>query len=129
MSADDLKALARATQGMKHFAARASVRDGVDGGLLIHLEGYLDGAAASVSMPVVLEVIEKWDGQPRVIFALDKLEYLSSLGVGVLIAEKAIAQQRGFAHVLENSQSAVRHVLELLGVFSYMSTQERPSVT
>ena len=78
-------------------------------------------------MPAVMALIEKWDGQPRVVFVLDKLEYISSLGVGMLITAKAVARERGFAHALENSPPPVRHVLELLGVFTYMSMQDRPS--
>jgi anti-anti-sigma factor len=124
MSPVDLKSLARVTEGMKHFSAWASVRDG---GLLVHLEGYLDGDAATASMPVVLELIEKWDGLPVVVFVLDKLDYISSLGVGLLTAAKTVARQRGFAHALENPQPPVRNVLDLLGMFAYMSIQNRPS--
>ncbi len=127
MSEIDLEALERVTHAMKHFSARAVARNGIDGGLRIHLEGYLDGDAASALMPVVIALIEKWDGQPRVVFVLDKLEYVSSLGVGMLITAKAVARERGFAHFLENSQPPVRHVLELLGVFTYMSMQDRPA--
>jgi anti-anti-sigma factor len=123
MSSIDLRALARATENLKHFSARAGVRDG---GLLIHLEGYLDGDAAAASMRVVLELIEKWDGRPAVVFVLDKLEYISSLGVGLLAAAKTVARQRGFAHALENPQPPVRNVLDLLGMFAYMSIQDRP---
>jgi len=124
MGTVDLEALAQATMGMKHFSAWASVRDG---GLMIHLEGYLDEHAARASMAVVLELIEKWEGQPMVVFILDKLEYISSLGVGLLTAAKTVARQRGMAHVLENPQLPVRNVLELLGMFAYMSIQDRPS--
>ncbi|MGO9311080.1 MAG: STAS domain-containing protein [Spirochaetia bacterium] len=124
MGTADLEALARATRGMKHFLARASVRDE---GLVIHLEGYLDEHAARASMPVVLELIEKWEGRPMVVFVLDKLEYISSLGVGLLTSAKAVARQRGFAHLLENPQPAVRNVLEVLGMFAYLSVQDRPS--
>ena len=126
VSTTDLGTLARATSGMKHFSAWAGVREGADSGLLIHLEGYLDGDAASVCMPVVLALIEKWDGAPRVVFVLDKLSYISSQGVGLLAAAKAEARQRGFPHVLENPQPPVLRVLELLGVFKYMSIQDRP---
>jgi anti-anti-sigma factor len=124
MSPVDLKLLARVTQGMKHFFASANVRDG---GLLIHLEGYLDGDAATASLPVVLELIEKWDGQPVVVFILDKLDYISSLGVGLLTAAKIVARQQGFAFALENPQPPVRNVLDLLGMFAYMSIQNRPT--
>ena len=124
MSSIDLTALARATENLKHFSAHAGVRDG---GLLIHLEGYLDGDAAARSMPVVLELIEKWDGKPAVVFVLDRLEYISSLGVGLLTAAKSVARQRGFAHALENPQPPVRNVLDLLGMFAYLSIQNRPT--
>jgi anti-anti-sigma factor len=124
MISDGLEALARATQGMKHFSAWAGVRDG---GLMINLEGYLDGDAATASMPVVLDLIEKWNGKPVVVFVLDKLEYISSLGVGLLTAAKTVARQRGFTHALENPQAPVRNVLDLLGMFAYMSIQDRPS--
>jgi anti-anti-sigma factor len=124
--AADLESITRATVGMKHFSARAIAREGHDGGLRFHLEGYLDGEAASALMPAMTTLIEKWDGQPRVVFVLDSLEYISSLGVGMLLTAKALAQQRGFTHVLENSQPPVRNVLELLGVFTYMSMQDRP---
>ena len=124
MSSIDLKALARATESLKHFSARAGVRDG---GLLIVFEGYLDGEAATAAMPVVLGLIEKWDGRPAVVFVLDALEYISSLGVGLLTAAKTVARQRGFAHALENPQPPVRNVLDLLGIFAYMSIQNRPS--
>jgi len=121
-----LESIAHATRGLKHFSARAIARTGYDGGLRIHLVGYLDGEAASVLQPVITTLIESWDGQPRVVFVLDALEYISSLGVGMLITAKAVAQQRGFLHVLENSQPPVRNVLELLGVFTYLSLQDRP---
>jgi anti-anti-sigma factor len=124
MSSIDLNSLARVTEGMKHFSANASIRDG---GLLIHLAGYLDGDAATASMPVVLELIEKWDGQPVVVFILDELDYISSLGVGLLTAAKTVARQRGFAFALENPQSPVRNVLDLLGMFAYMPIQNRPA--
>ena len=124
MSSIDLKSLARATEKMQHFSARAGVRDG---GLCIHLEGYLGGEAAAASLPVILELIEKWDGQPEVVFVLDRLEYISSLGVGLLTAAKTVARQRGFAHSLENPQPPVRNVLDLLGMFAYLSIRDRPT--
>lgn len=111
---------------MRHFSARATQRAGTKGGLCIHLEGYLDGDAAGALTSVLVACIEGWSGHPRVIFCIDKLEYISSLGVGMLIAAYSTARQRGFALSLENAQPPVLHVLELLGVSKYMHMRDSP---
>lgn len=120
MKAGNLDALERVTGGMKHFGARA--RDAGDpGGLLIQLEGYFDGDAAMAVTAVIVSLIEQWDGYPQVIFDVGKVSYISSLGIGALASARTAALRRGLHFSLDNPQPAVLHVLELLGMTTYLS--------
>jgi anti-anti-sigma factor len=125
MITGELSALERATRGLPHFTARASRLPVEAGGLVIRLEGYLDGDAANTMMPVVLSLISRWDGAPSVVFDARELEYISSLGIGVLTMARTVARQRGMTFSLCNPRPAVLRVLELLGVTNYLSIQNQ----
>ncbi len=121
----DLGRLETATSGMPHFHAAARERAGEGAGLVIRLQGFFDGEATHVTMPVIEALIKTWGGAPRVIVDAEALEYISSLGIGVLTTARVMAQQRGMTFSLECPQPAVLNVLALLGVTSYMSIQHR----
>ncbi len=121
MAREDVGLLERSCRGLSHFAARSDV--GTDGSLRIELRGYFDGDAANAIMPAVLAVVRQWDGAPRIVFDAGGLEYISSLGIGLLTMARAIARQRGISFCLEHPRAGVLRVLELLGVASYMSVK------
>jgi len=120
MNQRDLDALEKATSGMKHFSARAR-NAGPQGGLLIRLGGYFDGDAAMLVAAVIVSLIEKWDEYPQVIFDVGNVSYISSLGIGAIASARTAALRRGLRFTVDNPQPAVLHVLELLGMTSYLS--------
>jgi anti-anti-sigma factor len=119
MTREQMTALERATRGLLHFGAASVV--GADGGLRMEIRGYFNGDAANAVMPTILSLVKQWDGAPSLVFDARGLEYISSLGIGVLTMARAVARQRGISFSLENPQPGVVRVIELLGVASYMS--------
>ena len=116
----DLARLETVTARMPHFHAAALERGGEHPALVLRMEGFFDGEAAHVTLPVIEALLKSWGGAPRVIVDAEALEYISSLGIGVLTTARVMAQQRGMSFALECPQPAVLNVLALLGVTSYM---------
>jgi anti-anti-sigma factor len=124
MRRDELSRLEAATAQIRHFHARAMLRGGEEGALVLRLEGYFDGEAAHAVMPQIIALIAGWDGPPRLVVDAEGLQYISSLGIGVLTTARVMAQQRGMTFSLENPQPAVYNVLEILGVTAYMAIRQ-----
>jgi len=114
------EALARATSSLSHISATASEKTGPQGGLCISLVGHLDSDAASALMDPMVEVIEKWEGEKRIFVDLSHLEYIASLGIGMLTMAAVAARKRGIELSLLAPQPSVLHVLELLGIPTYI---------
>jgi len=113
-------ALTRATRGLNHISASATEWPGPEGGLCITLGGQLDSDAASALMNAVIAGIETWTGQRRVVVDLAHLEYIASLGIGLLTMAAVTARRHGISLSLHAPQPAVFNVLDILGIPSYI---------
>ena len=76
--------------------------------LTVALEGRLDTTTA----PKLEE--ERRDGITRLVFDVEKLEYISSAGLRVLLAMQKLMNQQGDM-VLQNVNEAVMEVFEVTG--------------
>ena len=113
------EALARVSRNLKHFTAEiTTVRD--EDGLRVSLGGYLDGDAANTVMTPLSDLVMTWAGAPRFVVDLSKLEYISSLGIGMLTTLAVSAHRRSMTMTLCEPQPSVLHVLELLGIPQYI---------
>lgn len=77
--------------------------------LTVALEGRLDTTTAPK-----LEEEELRDGITRLVFDVEKLEYISSAGLRVLLAMQKLMNQQG-EMVLQNVNEAVMEVFEVTG--------------
>jgi len=124
MDSTRLQALGNATAGLRHFKAGAAADTGASPGLVVSLEGNLDANAAAIAMDPFIELVEQWDGAPRMVVALEGLAYIASTGVGMLSLAAATAHKRGIALSLRRPQPAVLNVLKLLGITGFIPTDE-----
>ncbi len=109
---------AAATRELKNFSAHARELPG--GGLQVVLDGYLDGEAATVVSDPLMSLVAAWDGAPRVAISLEGLQYIASLGIGMLTMVAVAARKRAINVTLESPKPSVLHVLELLGIPQYI---------
>jgi anti-anti-sigma factor len=107
--------LEQAAKGLSHFTARAE-ENLAKGSLTVYCGGYLDGDAANMMMSSMVSLIQTWAGGNRVVIDLSKLEYISSLGIGMLSTMVVTSHTRGITMNLQSPQPSVLHVLELLGI-------------
>jgi anti-anti-sigma factor len=119
-----LEALKRATSRLKHFSVDVPT-GAADRGLLVSLAGYLDGDAANTVMEALTSLVLGWDGAPQITIELSRLEYISSLGIGMLTTLAVNAHRRSFTMKLQDPQKSVLHVLELLGIPQYIPVTHR----
>ena len=115
---DSFDAFDAVTRGLKNFSAHARVSP--RGGLRIVFEGYLDGDAANAVSGPLVALVAAWDGAPRIIVDLAELQYIASLGIGMLTMAAVAAKKRAIDMSLESPRPAVLHVLELLGIPEYI---------
>jgi anti-anti-sigma factor len=120
MTQEPLERFALATAKLKRFSARAMELPGRDGGLRVVLQGHLDGEAANAAMDPLVALVGAWDGSPRLTVALEGLDYISSMGIGLLARAAAAARSRGITMHLEAPQPSVLKVLDLLGIPQYI---------
>ncbi|HEY9594933.1 MAG TPA: STAS domain-containing protein [Spirochaetia bacterium] len=116
---DPREALARATRNLKHFTADVTTTRDEDG-LRVSLSGYLDGDSANSVITPLSSLVMGWSGAPKLVVDLSKLEYISSLGIGMLTTIAVSAHRRSIALTLCAPQPSVLHVLELLGIPRYI---------
>lgn len=79
--------------------------------LTVALEGRLDTTTAS---KLEEELRGSVDGVSRLVFNLEKLEYISSAGLRVLLAMQKLMNRQG-AMLLRNVNEAVMEVFEVTG--------------
>jgi anti-anti-sigma factor len=116
-----LEALAGATRGMSHISAVVTERLGTKGALWVSLSGYLDAEAATALMKPLITVMETWEGEARsIVVDMEHLEYIASLGIGLLAMAAATARKRNISLVLHAPQPSVLRVLELLGIPTFI---------
>ena len=84
-----------------------------DGELRIDLEGQLGNLAAN---DLGQQIEAELDGVHRIVFDLDKLDYISSLGLRILIASQKHMEAAGGENVcVRNAKGAVLDTLEMTG--------------
>ena len=118
MTKDAFETFDAVTRGLKNFSARAQVSP--QGGLRVVFEGYLDGDAANAVSGPLVALVAAWDGAPRIIVDLAELQYIASLGIGMLTMAAVAAKKKAIDMSLESPRPAVLHVLELLGIPEYI---------
>ena len=84
--------------------------------LTVALEGRLDTTTA----PKLEEELR--DGITRLVFDVEKLEYISSAGLRVLLAMQKLMNQQG-EMVLQNVNEAVTETLEVTGFSDILSIE------
>jgi anti-anti-sigma factor len=115
VSIDQVKAVQKAAAALKHCTVNIG-DDSSAGGLVIRLTGHLDGEAAGIIMEPLVDLIEAWDGGRNVVVDLARLEYVASLGIGMITTMAVAARRRGIEYALQAPQPSVLKVLELLGI-------------
>jgi anti-anti-sigma factor len=113
------EALERASRTLKHFTIGVTTEP-PERGLCIALSGYLDGDAANTVMDPLSSLVLSWGGTPKLTIDLAGLEYISSLGIGMLSTLAVSSHKRSIAMKLMDPQPSVLHVLELLGIPQYI---------
>lgn len=89
-------------------------------GLTIVLEGRLD-AAASPSLE--LELKQSLDGITELLFDFEKLEYISSAGLRILLAaQKLMNKQEGMA--VKNVNEVIAEVFEVTGFSDILTVMQ-----
>ncbi len=87
--------------------------------LTVALEGRLDTTTAP---KLEEELRSSVDGITRLVFDVEKLEYISSAGLRVLLAMQKLMNQQG-EMVLQNVNEAVMETLEVTGFSDILSIE------
>lgn len=87
--------------------------------LTVALEGRLDTTTAP---KLEEELRSSVDGITRLVFDVEKLEYISSAGLRVLLAMQKLMNQQG-EMVLQNVNEAVTETLEVTGFSDILSIE------
>lgn len=96
--------------------------DAFPNGLRLNLSGYIDTYNSSFFQRKVQSVVDA--GFSDLIFDCSSLDYLSSTGVGALIAFLKMVKFKGGDIVLFGVKPGVREVLQLLGFSQFFSIRE-----
>lgn len=115
-----------AAAALKHFTVHAAERE-PGGGLLVTFAGHFDAEAAGLVMDPLVALVNAWDGAPSVTVDMAKLDYISSMGIGVLTKMAVAARKHGTELVLLDPRASVLNVLELLGIPEYIPVRRSGS--
>jgi anti-anti-sigma factor len=96
--------------------------DGVDGCLILYLNGYIDTYNSNYFQKRVAKAIEK--GFIKLIFQCSGLNYVSSTGIGSFTAFLKSVKPRGGDLVLQEIQPKVYEVFQLLGFSQFFNIRE-----
>jgi anti-anti-sigma factor len=96
--------------------------DGVDGGLVLYLTGYIDTYNSNFFQKRVSRAIE--NGYTRLIFHCGGLNYVSSTGIGSFTAFLKSVKPRGGDLVLLEIQPKVYEVFQLLGFSQFFNIKD-----
>jgi anti-anti-sigma factor len=96
--------------------------DGVDGCLVLYLNGYIDTYNSNYFQKRVAKAIES--GFIKLIFQCNGLNYVSSTGIGSFTAFLKSAKPRGGDLVLLEIQPKVYEVFQLLGFSQFFNIRE-----
>ncbi|MBO6259711.1 MAG: STAS domain-containing protein [Lachnospiraceae bacterium] len=78
--------------------------------LTIALEGRLDTTTA----PELAEEIKSLDGVEKLKFDIEKLEYISSAGLRVLLSAQKVMNKQG-SMVVKNASESIKEIFEVTG--------------
>jgi anti-anti-sigma factor len=96
--------------------------DGVEGCLILYLNGYIDTYNSNYFQKRVAKAIEK--GFIKLIFQCNGLNYVSSTGIGSFTAFLKSVKPRGGDLVLLEIQPKVYEVFQLLGFSQFFNIRE-----
>lgn len=99
--------------------------DGVDNGILVSLNGYIDTYNSVFFQKQVGKIISA--GYVRLIFACSNLSYVSSTGIGSFTSFLKLVKPRSGDIVLMNIQPKVYEVFQLLGFSQFFHIKENLS--
>jgi anti-anti-sigma factor len=96
--------------------------DGLDGGLIVTLTGYIDTYNSNSFQKRVTRAIES--GFTKLVFACTGLNYVSSTGIGSFTAFLKTLKSLGGDMVLQDVQPKVFEVFQLLGFSQFFNIKE-----
>lgn len=94
-----------------------SVVKGRGGILVVSIAGYLDAGTYDLLENRLEKALDA--GQSRIVVNMTKLTYISSAGVGVLLAGVSRAKELGGDFVFLNPTPSVRDVFDLIGMSKF----------
>ena len=101
----------------------AEVRD-EDGATVVALAGEIDLSSAGALREVL--VLPEVLNAPTVRVDLSKVEFLGSMGIGLLVAARKRIKNSGGTFSLICGQGQPRRVLEIAGLFEYLEVEDAP---
>jgi anti-anti-sigma factor len=96
--------------------------EGIDGCLILYLNGYIDTYNSNYFQKRVIKAVEK--GFIKLIFQCSGLNYVSSTGIGSFTAFLKSVRPRGGDLVLLEIQPKVYEVFQLLGFSQFFNIRE-----
>jgi anti-sigma B factor antagonist len=87
---------------------------------------FLDGRLDTINAPLLERKIKQWDaGISELILDFSKLQYISSMGLRVLLQAKKEFKTEGRKLVIKNMGDSVREVFEMTGFLNLMVQEEK----
>ena len=100
----------------------ALTRSVTSGGVIcLVVAGEVDIGTVNYLRDRVMEVVRE-PGVTALLLDFGPLRFLDSSGIATLIAAQRAAQEQGVSFAITNCQGAVRHVLEVTGVYEVLVT-------
>ena len=96
-----------------------STLDGVDSGVLVNLNGYIDTYNSVYFQKQINKIISA--GYSNIVFACSGLNYVSSTGIGSFTSFLKLVKPKGGDIVLMNIQPKVFEVFQLLGFSQFFN--------
>lgn len=88
--------------------------------LTIKVSGHVDATTAPTLEKLVAEDANKVD---HIVFDFEKVEYISSAGLRVLLGTHKLMASKGGDFVLEKVQDDVRTILEMTGFLGFLQVK------
>lgn len=88
--------------------------------LNLSISGHIDATTAPELEKIVNEDVAKIE---KIVFDFEKVEYISSAGLRVLLSVHKSMSSKGGEFVIENVSSDVKNVLEMTGFLSFLKVR------
>ena len=100
-----------------------NIKKNVEGGILkVDLIGRLD---AVTSIDLDEELKDSLDGVKRIVFDLEKLNYIASAGLRVLLKYQKFAEKNILKMEIKNIQAEVREVFDMTGFSDFLNIVDK----